>query len=132
MERQEDQNEATKWQKIRTQLKKLLFPLVLVPLEVIVFALFAALVKYDESGAPHNQNAARIANGSEVESDRSDVRQDGGAGISLSPNTAKLYPCKCREFTVLAVLKKARSTTKRKTETGVPDTEYFRAQLHLD
>ena len=100
MERQEDQNEATKWQKIRTQLKKLLFPLVLVPLEVIVFALFAALVKYDESGAPHNPNAARISNGSEVESDRSDVRQDGGAGISLSTNTAKLYPCKCREFTV--------------------------------
>ena len=131
MERQEDQNEATKWQKIRTQLKKLLFPLVLVPLEVIVFALFAALVKYDESGAPHNPNAARISNGSEVESDRSDVRQDGGAGISLSTNTAKLYPCKCREFTVLAVLKNARSTTKRKMET-VPDTEYFRAQLHLD
>ena len=43
--------------KIRTQLKKMLFPLVLIPLEVIVFALFAALVKYDESGAPHNPNA---------------------------------------------------------------------------
>ena len=117
MERQEDQNEATKWQKIRTQLKKLLFPLVLVPLEVIVFALFAALVKYDESGAPHNPNAARISNGSEVESDRSDVRQDGGAGISLSTNTAKLYPCKCREFTVYWLyLKKqeAQQNAKRK------------------
>ena len=94
---QEDQNEATKWQKIRTQLKKLLFPLVLVPLEVIVFALFAALVRYDGSGAPHNPNAASISNGSE---DRSDVRQDGGAGISLSTNTTKLYPCKCRVMDV--------------------------------
>ena len=99
MERQEDQNEATKWQKIRTQLKKMLFPLVLVPLEVIIFALFAALVKYDESGAPHNPNAESISNGSEDGSNGSDVRQDGGTGMSLGANTTKLYPCKCREFT---------------------------------
>ena len=96
MEGQEDQNKATKWQKIRTQLKKLLFPLVLVPLEVIVFALLATLVRYDGSGTPHNLNPASISNGSVDGSDRNDVRQDGGAGISLSTNTTKLYPCKCR------------------------------------
>lgn len=97
---EEDQNEATKWQKM----KKMLFPLVLVPLEVIVFALFAALVKYDESGAPHNPNAESISNISEDGSNGSDVRQDGGTGISLSSNTTKLYPCKCREFTVMLLL----------------------------
>ena len=100
-----------KWQKVRTELKKLLFPLILVPLEVIVFALFAALVRYDGSGAPHYPNAASTSNGSGDGSDQSDVRQDGGAGISLSTNTTKLYPCKCREFTVMVL-----STTKRKTE----------------
>ena len=87
----QDQNEETKWQKI----KKMLFPLVLVPLEVIVFALFAALVKYDESGAPHNPNAESISSGSGDGDDGSDVRQDGGTGISLSANTTRLYPCKC-------------------------------------
>ena len=101
----------TKWQKLRTELKKLLFPLILVPLEVIVVALFAALVRYDESGAPHYPNAASTSNGSGDGSDQSDVRQDGGAGISLSTNTTKLYPCKCREFTVMVV-----STIKRKKE----------------
>ena len=104
-ERQEGQNGTTGWKK---RAKKLLFPLILVPLEVIVFALFAALVKYDESGAPHNPNAASTSNGSGDGSDQSDVRQDGGAGISLSTNTTKLYPCKCRQMVV--------STTKRKTE----------------
>ena len=107
-ERQEGQKEETKWDKVQ----KLLFPLVLVPLEVIVFALFAALVRYDESGAPHNPNAASTSNGSGDGSDQSDMRQDGGADISLSTNTTKLYPCKCRQFTVMVV-----STTKRKTET---------------
>ena len=101
MEGQEDQNKTTKCQKFRSKLKKLLFPLVLVPLEVIVLVLFGTLVKYDESGAPHNPSAASISNGSE---DGIDVRQDGGASISLSTNTTKLYPCKCREFTVMLLL----------------------------
>ena len=101
MKGQEGQNKTTKWQNFRTELKKLLFPLVLVPLEVIVLALFGTLVKYDESGAPHNPNAASISNGSE---DGIDVRQDGGASISLNTNTTKLYPCKCRKFTVTLLL----------------------------
>ena len=96
MEGQEDQNKATKWQKNSNSTEETPVPTGSRSIGSIVFALFATLVKYDESGTPHNSNPASISNGSMDRSDRSEVRQDGGAGISLSTNMTKLYPCKCR------------------------------------